>query len=95
MPFSVKLEGVESNPQIDMLNFGIEVKGESINWKEHGKGSAARALQIAALFKYPKERISIIEAYPGFSEWVNANKSRSATWYEAPVEKYVITPKLK
>lgn len=95
VPFSVELEDVDSNPQIDMLNFGIEVKGESINWKEHGKGSAARALQVAALFKYPKERIRITEAYPGFSEWVNANKSRSASWYEDPVENYVITPKLK
>lgn len=95
VPFSVELEDVENNPQIDMLNFGIEVKGESINWKEHGKGSAARALQVSTLFKYPKERRRITEAYPDFSDWVSADKSRSATWYENPIKDYVVTPELK
>lgn len=95
VPFSVELEDVDSNPQIDMLNFGIEVKGESVNWKEHGSGPAARALQVSALFRYPKERIRITEAYPGFSDWVNANKSRNVAWYDDPVENLVLTPKLK
>lgn len=93
--FIVELRDVDNNPQIDQLNFGIEVNGEDINWMEHGTGSGARALQVATLFKYPIERKSIIEAYPGFLEWVTSNKARSGVWYESPVKEFVVTPVLK
>lgn len=93
--FIVELEDVSVNPQIDMLNFGIEVNGGDINWMEHGTGSGARALQVATLFKYPIERKRITEAYPNFLDWVTSNKARSGSWYDNPVEEFVVTPVLK
>lgn len=96
IPFSVVLSGVEANPQLDVLNFGMEVEDgkEEISWLADGRGANARAIQITALFKYPKERMRITDAYPEFGTWVTSGKARGMNWYDNPVEECVVTPNL-
>lgn len=42
-------------------------------------------IHIPSLFDHPLERISIIEAYPTFANWVNSGGSTHTDWYNNPV----------
>lgn len=95
--FEIVLPNIEAvSPQLSMLNFGIEVNGqeETISWLENGTGANARAIQIAALFKYPIEKKRITEAYPDFNKWISTAKEEGKAWYDNPNDNYVITPQL-
>ncbi len=54
------------------------------------KGDAPYAIRVASSnWKWPKERISIEEAYPQFVEWAK-DASQEPRWYETPEENHVM-----
>ncbi len=40
-------------------------------------------------FLHPLERVSIVQAYPGFASWAESNGQTSKNWYKAPVNSLV------
>ncbi len=44
------------------------------------QGEYPRAIIVPAPFDYPQETTSLMEAYPGFLEWVK-NMNESNNWY--------------
>ena len=53
-------------------------------------GAYMWALKVPSDFKFPCENISITQAYPDFTNWVESNKSQNQNWYENPVSDKVL-----
>lgn len=81
-----------SNPVADLKKFALVVKkdgGQSVEITSGTQtGKAPMALIIPNEWAWPKEQVSIVDAYPAFKTW--AKENNNTAWYENPVEEKVV-----
>ncbi len=57
--------------------------------KVSGTGDQPFGIIVPEDFKYPQERVSVLEAYPQFATWAQ-DRTKATTWYLEPVESKVL-----
>lgn len=85
----IHLPGYEGTPQAGTSPSSVQYKYKSASTETNSDSEYENmmwALMIPAKnFKsYPKENISILQAYPGFSEWAKSGGTEKTDWYTQP-----------
>lgn len=81
------------NTEYDVHLIGeLPLPGSNIDWDEDFRDADGfpRALLVPGYFSPPKERTSIVDAYPEFQRWVDSEGAANRNWYSFPEADMVI-----
>ena len=88
-------ENIETNLKIEEFLKTVSLKNldmdDVISFQKQGE--YPRAIIVPSPFDYPREKTSIMDAYPGFLEWVK-NMNESEAWYTMTDDAEKVFPNL-